>query len=419
MNFRTLFFTVIFAMASIILLGFLGRFFYLRATPIKIGILHSLTGNLSFSEKPIVDALLMGIEELNRNHSVLQRKIVPIIANGKSDDTVFAQEAQRLLNDEKVAVIFGCWTSSSRKAVLPFVEEHKGLLIYPVSFEGMEESKHVLCTGATQNQQIIPAALWSVQNLGSKFFLVGSESIFSRMTIEIIKTALASTSAQIIGQEFLLVGSQNTEELVNKIKESNADVIINVLHGVTNLSFFKTLRKHGITPEKIPVMTISSVSEVEFAQLGADAMAGDYVTASYFQSIERDENTHFVSNFKKKYGASRVISESEEAAYIGLNIWAQAVNAAQSSQALKVIQHLPNQVFNAPEGIVSIDNHLLNTWKRVYVGKLRNDGQFTIVWDSKQAIEPFLYPIFKTPQEWKQIEINFYESWGKQWTKAS
>lgn len=411
-------FTLLIIFLLLISVAVYSLIYFLKA-PIKVGILHSLTGNMALSEKPVVDAELMAIAEINANGGLLKRKIIPIVVDGKSDDAVFAYEAERLIKHEKVAVIFGCWTSASRKSVRQIIEKYNNLLVYPIPYEGMESSSHILYTGATQNQQIVPAALWSIANLGKRFFLVGSESIFSRMANEILKSALLFSSAEIVGQEFLFVNTNQVKKLIENIIKAKPDVILNTIHGETNLSFFKELRARGITPEKIPVMTISSMSETEFAHIHDDAMAGDYVTANYFQSIDREENNSFVANFKKTFGADRVVSETEEGAYNGVYIWADAVIEANSWHACHVRNHLHNRVRNAPSGVIYTDNTILNTWKMAYIGKLRHDGQFTILWDSKKSIEPLLYPIFKTEKEWKEIETHYYELWGKRWTKIT
>lgn len=398
---------------------FAAYFFVNFREPIKIGILHSLSGSLALSEKPMVDAELMAIEEINKKGGILKRKIVPVIADGKSDETIFAQEAERLIKDEHVAAIIGCWTSASRKAVKTIVEKYNNLLIYPVSYEGIEESSNILYIGANQNQQIIPAVMWSYYNLGKKFFLVGSDYIYSRVTNEIIKATLASIKAEFLGEDYLLLGSTDVASMIDKIIAAKPDVIINTIQGESNLAFFNQLRQRSITPEKIPIMSISSVSETEFVQIGSDAMAGDYVTASYFQSIDREENGLFVAQFKNKFGADRVVSEAVEAGYIGVHIWAQAVKVAHSAEPKKVKEHLFNRVFNAPSGIVYTDNKTLDLWKMVFVGKLRSDGQFTIVWDSKKQIKPLNYPVFKNKTSWDTLISNLYEQWGKKWSRVT
>ena len=388
-------------------------------TPIKVGILHSLTGNLALSEKPIVDAVLLAIDEVNAAGGLNKRKIMPIIADGKSDENIFALEAERLIKEEKVSVIVGCWTSASRKAVKEVVEKYDNLLIYPVSYEGIEDSKNIFYVGANQNQQVIPSVLWSYYNLGKKFFLVGSDYIYSRVTNEIIKATLQSVDGQLLGEEYILLGNTDVALMIDKIIAAKPNVIINTIQGDSNLAFFRGLRQKGITPEQIPVMSISSVSENEFAQIGADAMAGDYITASYFQSIDRENNFQFIANFRNKFGSDRVLSEPVEAGYVGMHIWAQAAKIAQSVEANKVKEHLYNRVFNAPSGIVYVDNASFDLWKMVFVGKLRSDGQFTIVWDSKKQIQPLNYPIFKNKSAWDALVISLYEQWGKKWSRIA
>lgn len=407
---------MVLALATTVI-GLLYSLFEHRST-VKIGILHSLSGSQAISEKPMVDAELMAIDEINAEKK-LAYAIVPIIADGKSDETVFAQEAERLISQEKVSAIIGCWTSASRKAVKTVVEKHNNLLIYPVSYEGIEDSPNILYLGANQNQQIVPSVLWSVYNLGKRFFLVGSDYIYSRVTNEIVKKVLNAVNASIVGEEYIVLASNEVNSMVQAIVNAKPDVILNTIQGESNIAFFNALRANNITPETIPVMSISSVSETEFAHIGNDAMAGDYVTASYFQSIDRDQNVQFVQRFRKKYGPKRVISDAVETAYSGIYLWSQALASAQSSDPQIVSKHLYNKVFNAPSGIVYIDNKTLDLWKMIYVGKLRSDGQFTIVWDSKKQVQPINYPVFGDKSTWDTMVINLYESWGRAWSKTA
>lgn len=386
---------------------------------VKIGILHSLSGSQAISEKPMVDAELMAIEEINTHKNFLKYTIIPVIADGKSDEVIFAQEAERLIMQEKVSAIIGCWTSASRKAVKTVVEKHHNLLIYPVSYEGVEDSPNILYLGANQNQQIVPSVLWSVINLGKRFFLVGSDYIYSRVANAIVKKVLNAVNAEILGEEYIVLASNQVAPMVKAIVDAKPDVILNTIQGESNIAFFNELRANNIIPEMIPVMSISSVSESEFAHLGNDAMAGDYVTASYFQSIDREENIQFVQRFRKKYGKNRVISEAIETAYNGVYLWAQAIGIAQSTDSQMVKKHLYNKVFNAPSGIVYTDSKTLDLWKMIYVGKLRSDGQFTIVWDSKKQVQPFNYPVIGDRSSWDGMVTNLYENWGRAWSKAA
>jgi urea transport system substrate-binding protein len=405
-------------LASAVVLG-LGAYFFehLIRPPIKLGILHSLTGTLAFSEKTMVDAELMAIDEINAKGGILGRKILPIVVDAKSDDLVFAQEAERLIVQEKVTAIIGCWTSSSRKAVKTVVEKYNNLLMYPITSEGADESPNVVVVGASQNQQIVPCALWSYYNLGKKFFLFGTEDIYSRVAQAIIKETLKTVDAQVLGEEYLLWESVDVSGPVQKILDLKPDVIINTIQGDAVEVFFGELRKHGITPEKIPVMSVGSVGETEFAELGVSAMAGDYVTASYFQSLEREENYIFVTNYKKRFGSSASISDWTESGYVSVYLWADAVRAAQDPSPVQVLKHMHNRVINAPEGIVYTDNKELNSWKMIRVGKLRSDGQFTIVWDSGSQVQPLNFPIFKEKKEWEQFINDLYVQWGNRWSK--
>lgn len=386
---------------------------------VKIGILHSLTGSQAISEKSMVDAAVMAIDEINNQKNLIPYVIKPIVVDGKSDEKIFAQEAERLITQEKVSAIIGCWTSASRKAVKAVVEKHNNLLIYPVPYEGIEDSPNILYLGANQNQQIVPSVLWSVFNLGKRFFLVGSDYIYSRVAHEIVKKVLESVKGTVLGEEYIVLGSKDVNAMVAAIVQAKPDVILNTIQGESNIAFFNALRANNITPEVIPVMSISSVSETEFAQIGNNAMSGDYVTASYFQSLDRDENIQFVQRFRKKYGANRVVSESEEAVYSGIYLWAYAIAQAQSYDPPVVKKHLYNKVFNAPSGIIYTDNRTLDVWKMIYVGKLRSDGQFTIVWNSKKQVQPFNYPVFGERLTWDSMLKNLYENWGGTWSKTA
>ncbi len=411
---RILFFLLLTAIA----LG-LSAYFLIHSMrpPIRLGILHSLTGTLAFSEKTMVDAELMAIDEINAKGGILGRKILPIVVDARSDDAVFAREAERLIVEEKVYAIIGCWTSSSRKAVRAVVEKYNNVLMYPITSEGAEESPNVVVVGASQNQQIVPCALWSYYNLGKKFFLIGTEDIYSRVAQAIIKETLKTVAAEVVGEEYLLWKNVDVSGSIQKILELQPDVIINTIQGDAVEVFFNELRSHGITPEKIPVMSVGSVGETEFAELGVSAMAGDYVTASYFQSIEREENYTFVTNFKKRYGTNASISDWTESGYVSVYLWADAVRAAEDPAPEQVLKHMHNRVINAPEGIVYTDNNELNSWKMIYVGKLRSDGQFTIVWDSESQVQPLNFPIFKKKKEWEQFINDLYVAWGNRWSK--
>jgi urea transport system substrate-binding protein len=223
------------------------------SSTIKIGILHSLTGNLAISERPVADATLLAIKEINAAGGILGKQIEAILVDGKSDEQIFKQEAERLITQEHVATLFGCWTSPSRIVVKEIVEKYNSLLFYPVQFEGLENSPHVVYTSNTPNQQLIPGVAWCMQHLGKKFFLVGSD----RLVHEILKDVITAYNGTIVGEEYLALGDTNVDPIMEKITKIKPDVILNNIEGEPNIAFFNELRRRNVTPEKIPTMSFS------------------------------------------------------------------------------------------------------------------------------------------------------------------
>lgn len=405
---------------ALVVLGVTGWLFYgglprrIGAEPIKIGILHSLTGTMSISEKSVVDATLLAIEEINAKGGILGRKIEAIVSDGKSDSPTFAKEAQRLITLEKVSVVFGCWTSASRKTVKPIFEKYKHLLFYPLQYEGLEQSTNIVYTGAAPNQQIIPAVKWAFDNLGKKFFLVASDYVFPHSANEIIKAQVAALGGQIVGEEYLLLGSKEAKGIVRKIKVARPDVILNTLNGDTNVAFFAELRIAGVTPDRIPTVSFS-IGEKELRSMNPNAMAGDYAAWNYFQTIDSSDNHKFVRRFKEKFGADTVLTDPMEAAYIGVHLWAQAARDAGSADPTAVRKAILDQSFNAPEGIVHLDPETQHLWKTVRIGKIRPDGQFDIVWTSDSPIRPTPYPPYRSKTEWEKFLQDHYQGWGQSW----
>ncbi len=385
--------------------------------PIRVGILHSLTGTMAISEKPVVDASMLAIEELNRSGGVLGRKIQAIVADGRSDSRVFAREAERLIRKERVSTVFGCWTSASRKTVRPVFEQYDHLLVYPVQYEGLEQSPNIVYTGATPNQQIIPAVKWSFDHLGHRFFLVGSDYVFPRTANEIIRDQIAALNGRIVGEEYLLLGASDVDEVVRKIKATNPDVILNTINGSTNIAFFRALRAAGIRPDRIPTVSFS-IAEEALQTMSARDLAGDYAAWNYFQSTETEANRTFVKAFKRRFGAGRVTSDPMEAAYVGVRLWAQAVKQAGADDVREIRNALRNQSLNAPEGIVSVDPETQHTWKTVRIGQIRADGQFQIVWDSRKPVRPEPFPVSRYQSDWESFLGRLQAGWGGEWARV-
>jgi urea transport system substrate-binding protein len=384
--------------------------------PIRVGVLHSLSGTMAISEKSVVDGTLLAIEEINQKGGLLGRPVEAVVADGRSDPATFAREAERLLTEEKVCTVFGCWTSASRKTVKPVFEKHDHLLIYPVQYEGLEASPNIVYTGAAPNQQIIPAVRWARAFLHQpkRFFLVGSDYVFPHTANAILRDELAELGGEVVGEEYLPLGSLDVAGVVQKIVQSKPDVILNAINGDSNVAFFRALRKAGLTPDRVPTISFS-ITEEELSNLGARDAAGDYAVWSYFQSINRPQNHAFVRRMQARYGAQRVTSDPVEAAYVGVYLWSQAVRKAGRDEAAAIRQAIKGQTFDAPEGAVRIDADNQHTWKTVRIGRVSDDGRFQVVYSSENPIRPEPYPPSRSRAEWDAFLAGLFQRWHGHW----
>ncbi|MDX2302696.1 MAG: urea ABC transporter substrate-binding protein [Microscillaceae bacterium] len=384
---------------------------------IKVGILHSLSGTMAISEKAVVNATLMAIEEINQKGGLLGKKIVPIVVDGKSDLDVFAKEAERLITQEKVSVIFGCWTSASRKTVKPIFEKQNHLLFYPIQYEGLESSPNIVYTGAAPNQQIIPATKWALDNLGKKFFIVGSDYVFPRVASAIMSDLIKQLGGEVVGDEYVLLGAKEVKHIIDKIKIAKPDVILNNINGDTNIEFFRQLRLSGISHQQIPTISFS-IAEDELRSLEVSQMVGDYTAWNYFQSIDSENNRAFVANYKRKYGTQSVTDDPIEAGYISVYLWSKAVQKAGTFDVTKVRKNLANQSFIAPGGLVYIDETNQHIWKTVRIGQFKADGQVEIVWSSIKPVKPLPYPKSRKKEEWDKFLVTLYDRWNGNWANS-
>ncbi|MGA1408257.1 MAG: urea ABC transporter substrate-binding protein [Prochlorotrichaceae cyanobacterium] len=355
---------------------------------IKVGLLHSLSGTMAISETTVVDAEELAIEEINASGGILGKQIEIVKEDGASDWPTFAEKATKLIDQDQVAVVFGCWTSASRKAVLPVFESKNHMLWYPVQYEGQECSKNIFYTGAAPNQQIEPAVEWLLENKGKKFFLVGSDYVFPRTANTIIKEQLKALGGETVGEDYLPLGNTEVTPIITKIKAALPDggVIFNSLNGDSNVAFFKQLQGAGLTPDKYPSMSVS-IAEEEVRQIGKDFLLGHYAAWNYFQTVDTPENKTWVDAFRAKYGADRVTNDPMEAAYIMVYLWKQAVEAAGTTELEAVRAAALGQEFAAPEGPVKMNvNHHIS--KTVRIGQVRDDGLFDIVFATEGAVDP-------------------------------
>jgi urea transport system substrate-binding protein len=368
--------------------------------PIKVGILHSLSGTMAQSETPIKDIVLMGIDEVNAAGGVLGRKVEPIVEDPASNWDLFAEKAKKLLVEDKVATVFGCWTSVSRKSVLPVFEKYNGLLFYPVQYEGEECSKNVIYTGATINQQAEPGVdyLMSAQGGNKKrFYLIGSDYVYPRTTNKILRAYLTKKKGlkdTDIAEEYTPFGHQDYQTIVGKIKSFCAGgdaAVINTINGDSNTPFFKELSSQGVTAASCPVMSYS-FAEVELQALDTKPLVGHLAAWNYYMSVKTPQNLKWMAAYKayaaKKGIKSAITDDPMMHGYLQVKLWAAAANKAGSVDVDKVLKALEGLQIDSPVGPYTVDLENHHTAKPVYIGKILADGQFEIVWKTPSAVRP-------------------------------
>ncbi|MBO6919190.1 MAG: urea ABC transporter substrate-binding protein [Rhizobiaceae bacterium] len=361
---------------------------------VTVGILHSVTGTMAISETGSVQAEKLAIEQINASGGVLGRQIEYIQEDGASDWPTFAEKAKKLLVQDKVASVMGCWTSASRKAVLPVFEQYNGMLYYPTFYEGLEQSPNVIYTGQEATQQIIAGIDWVTETKGAKkFFLLGSDYIWPRTSNKIARKHIEKLGHQVVGEEYYPLGHTQFNSVINKIKLKKPDVIYAIVVGGSNVAFYKQLKAAGIdmTKEK-PVLLTISVTEDEILGIGGENINGAYACMKYFQSLDNPNNVEFVKAFKERWGDEIVIGDVTQAAYLGPWLWKMAVEKAGSFDVDKVRMASPGIEFDkAPEGYVKIhDNHHL--WSKTRVGLAKTDGQYEMVYETAELVEPDPFP---------------------------
>ncbi|MFG1696371.1 urea ABC transporter substrate-binding protein [Nonomuraea sp. NPDC049309] len=357
---------------------------------IKVGILHSLSGTMAISEVTVRDAELLAIEEINKAGGVLGKQLVPIVEDGASDWPTFAEKATKLIRQDKVATVFGGWTSASRKAMLPVFERYKALLWYPVQYEGLESSPYIFYTGATTNQQIIPGLDYLKEQGKKKLFLVGSDYVFPRTANKIIKAYASANGMEILGEEYTPLGHTEYSTLVNKVVQAKPDAVFNTLNGDSNVAFFKQLKSAGVTADAMPVLSVS-VAEEEVTGIGVDNIAGHPVAWNYYQTTDTPENEAFVKAYKAKYGQNKVTSDPMEAGYNAVYLWAEAVKKAGTTEVEAVKKAAAGISLDRPEGKVTIDGETQHMYKTARIGIIQPDGLIKEVWDSGEPIKPDPY----------------------------
>ncbi|MGB4767087.1 MAG: urea ABC transporter substrate-binding protein [Rugosibacter sp.] len=389
--------------SSLMALSGLVSFSALAADTIKVGILHSLSGTMAISETALKETALMTIDEINKSGGVMGKKLEAVVVDPASNWPLFAEKGRQLLTQDKVAVVFGCWTSVSRKSVNPVFKELNGLLFYPVQYEGEELEKNVFYTGAAPNQQAIPAVEYLMSKDGGsakRFVLLGTDYVYPRTTNKILRAFLKSkgvADADIM-EDYTPFGHSDYQTIIAKIKKFAAEgkktAVVSTINGDSNVPFYKELGNAGLKATDVPVVAFS-VGEEELRGVDAKPLVGHLAAWNYFMSIKNPTNTKFIKMYqdwakkqKLPNAGTVVTNDPMEATYVGIHMWKQAVEKAKSTDVDKVIAAMGGQKFKAPSGFdIEMDpkNHHLH--KPVFIGEIKSDGQFNVVWKTKGPVK--------------------------------
>jgi urea transport system substrate-binding protein len=369
--------------------------------PIRIGVVHALSGPMAESERGLVDAVRLAVEEIDTEGGLLGRRLDLLVADSGSDWTTAAAEVDRLIREERVSVLFGCWTSGCRQAVKPVVETHRHLMFYPLQYEGLEESPHLVYMGSAPNQQIIPGARWTMDRFGSRIYLVGSDYVFPRTANRLIRDLVTAAGGEILAERYVPMDATDFDAIAAEIGRLAPDAVLNTLNGTANRHFFASLGAASL--DEMPVISFS-VAEPELrSMLAGQTHAAHYAVWGYFQSLPEAINRRFVDAFRQRFGAERVVSDPIVTSYNGVKLWAEAVREAGTEDPARVNRSIGRTSLNGPSGIVALDAATRHLWRRVYVGHARADGQFDAVEISEAPIRPVPFPAYRSRAEWRAL----------------
>ena len=404
--------------AAVVLVG-LGLTAHAQET-IKVGVLHSLSGTMAISETVLKDTVLMTIDEINAKGGVMGKKLEPVVVDIASNWPLAAEKAKQLVSQDKVAVTFGCWTSSCRKSVLPVYEEANSLLYYPVQYEGEELSKNVFYTGAAPNQQAIPAVDYLMSKAGGgakRWVLLGTDYVYPRTTNKILRAYLKSKGVadKDIDEKYTPFGHADYQTIVADIKKFSAGgktAVVSTINGDSNVPFYKELGNAGLKAKDVPVVAFS-VGEEELRGVDAKPLVGHLAAWNYFMSLKNPDNAAFIKKWSDYAKAKNIPGHKDkpltndpmEATYIGINMWKQAVEKAKSTDPEKVIAAMAGQTFKAPSGIVSkMDEKNHHLHKSVFIGEIKPDGQFNVVWKTPGPVRAMPWSPFIEGNDKKKDE---------------
>ncbi len=370
--------------------------------PITVGVIHSLTGPLAINEKPLLDAYALAVQRINESGGVLGRPVRLEVRDGASDPAAFAQEAERLLRDPKVAVLAGGWSSASRKAMEEALGRRNGLLLYPAPFEGLERSDHIAYLGLTSNQVLGPSIDWAMQRGAKTFFLVGGETLSSRMQNAIARDIVQARGARVVGERFMPLSGGDPQALATAVAEAKPDAVINTVPGDACGGLMRAMASSALDRRSTMIISLA-VSEPAIRALGVEPFVDTLLVGSYFRSIDSAANQQFQRAMQSVAGSDAPISDAMASAYTGLLLWARAAEEAGQLDPAAVHRSLRGQHAEGPAGAVVIDPATHYSWKPVRLGRVRADGEIELVWDSLRPMAPVAWPMWRNETEWARL----------------
>jgi urea transport system substrate-binding protein len=368
--------------------------------PIVIGLLHALSGPMATSEAPLVAAVRLAVKEINDGGGLLGRRVELRVEDTRTDPAVTAAAAQRLIRDDRAVALFGCWTSACRQAVRPVVEAHRHLLFYPMAHEGMERSAHILYTGPTPNQQILPATDWAMSGFGRRIYLLGTEGPFARRANAMLRDFVRLGGGQVVGERYVPLGSAELGGVVAELQGLQPDLVLSTLSGDSNGAFFDALVGAALTD--LPLLSFAA-AEPEMRAYGGGRLDRHFTAWSYLQSLADPANEAFLARLRALDGAASQTSDPAVSAYVGVRLWAAAVHEVGSPQTEVVNANLMQQSVAAPHGLAAVDAQSRHLWRQLRIAQVRPDGQLGEVWRVTRYIRPAPWPAFRSTAHWSAV----------------
>lgn len=386
------------------------NFFSPIHSPIKVGLVHSLSGDRAYKEESVKNASLLAIREINRQGGILGRQIEPIVRDAASNWETTQQQIENLILEEKVDVIFGCSTKGSLYKAKQLFERLDQLLITPYTSESLIQSSHIVQLGIHPIQKIIPTIDYCFHHSKTRFYFVGSDDTYPHIISMIMKDYIRAKGGELIGESYLSANSEEIDTTIEAIKKNQPDAIFNCIQGLQNKLFYKQLRQAGLSSEKVPSFSFT-ITESLLPLLEIEEMVGDYATSNYFQSLDKARNHQFIEAFNKEFDHT-IIDNSAESGYLSVYAWAQAAKETGHTSRKDILYALKDMRLNTPEGLITMDSNGRAAWRSIRIGRIEPDGQFAIIWESEDPLRPDLYPLYRSQTEWEHLTESFFRNFN-------